>query len=229
MPGRPGVGVRLRTPTDVFAHAQAGSAALRLDATEVQVRRPAPHRGGRRAFVSGKKKQNTMKATVVADAKGRTLRAGNPCPGRMHDATAIRGEGIDDLFQQFPKAQVLLRDGCSGLRKDHPGKAVTPPRKPKIAAPEVHEAREQARHDHSSQHIPVEHTLADHKPWKGPARWTHRHDTLPATYLTALAPPPTGPPAPDQRLSPRRSHRRHNHAPGRKTCPHIGGAPRPGS
>jgi hypothetical protein len=28
--------------------------------------------------------------------------AGNPRPGRMHHATAIRGEGIDDLFRQFP-------------------------------------------------------------------------------------------------------------------------------
>ncbi|WP_234326531.1 transposase [Streptomyces sp. NRRL S-495] len=182
VPDRPGV--RLRTLADVFAYAQAEGVVLRLDATEVQVRRPASHRGGRRAFVSGKKKQNTMKATVVADAKGRTLWAGNLRPGRMHDTSAIRGEGIDDLFRQFPKVQVLLDDGYLGLRRDHPGKALTPPRKPnKIAAPEVHEAREQARHDHSSQRIPVEHALADHKRWKGLARWTHRRDTLPATYL----------------------------------------------
>ncbi|GAA0699737.1 hypothetical protein GCM10010193_63110 [Kitasatospora atroaurantiaca] len=87
-----------------------------------------------------------MKATVVADGKGRTLWTGNLRPGPMHDATAIRGEGIDDLFRQFPRVQVLLDDGHLGLRRDHPGRAVTPPRKPnKIAAPEVHEAREQAR------------------------------------------------------------------------------------
>ncbi|MER6434451.1 hypothetical protein ABT272_43590 [Streptomyces sp900105245] len=40
---------------------------LRLDATEIQVRRHPVRRGGRRALVSGKKKQNTMRATVVAD------------------------------------------------------------------------------------------------------------------------------------------------------------------
>ncbi len=66
-------GLRLRTLEDVFAYAQAEGVELRLDATEIQVRRPAASRGGRRAFVSGKKKQNTMKATVIADGKGRTL------------------------------------------------------------------------------------------------------------------------------------------------------------
>jgi hypothetical protein len=78
VPDRPSV--RLRTLADVFAYAQAEGVRLRLDATEVQVRRPASHRGGRRAFVSVKKKQNTMKATVVADGQGRTLWAGNLRP-----------------------------------------------------------------------------------------------------------------------------------------------------
>lgn len=65
-------GLRLRTLTDVFAYAQVEGIELRLDATEVQVRRPPAGRGGRRASVSGKKKQNTMKATVIADRQGRT-------------------------------------------------------------------------------------------------------------------------------------------------------------
>ncbi|MYW45674.1 hypothetical protein GT346_20685, partial [Streptomyces sp. SID161] len=71
VPDRPGL--RLRTLTDVFAYAQAEGVELRLDATEIQVRRPPASRGRRRAFVSGKKKQNTMKATVIADWRGRTL------------------------------------------------------------------------------------------------------------------------------------------------------------
>ncbi|MFD3687822.1 transposase family protein [Nocardiopsis sp. NPDC058631] len=71
VPNRPGV--RLRTLEDVFAYAHAEGVELRLDATEIQVRRPRAGRGGLRAFVSGKKKQNTMKATVVADHHGRTL------------------------------------------------------------------------------------------------------------------------------------------------------------
>lgn len=63
----------LRTLTDVFADAQAVGIELRFDAAEIQVRRPPAGRGGRRAFVSGKKNQNTMKATVIADSRGRTL------------------------------------------------------------------------------------------------------------------------------------------------------------
>lgn len=43
VPDRPGM--RLRTLEDVFAYAQAEGVELRLDATEVQVRRPAAGRG----------------------------------------------------------------------------------------------------------------------------------------------------------------------------------------
>ncbi|MFB7293208.1 transposase family protein [Actinacidiphila glaucinigra] len=176
-------GLRLRTLTDVFAYAQAENVELRLDATEIQVRRPQAGRGGRRAFVSGKKKQNTMKATVIADDQGRTLWTDALRPGRMHDATAARNDGIDACFQHFPDVKVLLDDGYLGLRRDHPGRAVTPPRKAnKISPPEVHEARRQARHQHSSRRITVEHALSDHKRWKQLARWTHRRDALPATY-----------------------------------------------
>ncbi|WP_307710218.1 transposase family protein [Streptomyces sp. V1I6] len=181
VPDRPGL--RLRTLADVFAYAQAEGIELRLDATEVQVRRPLAGRGGRRAFVSGRKKQNTMKATVVADHQGHTLWTDTLRPGRMHDATAARNEGIGTCFRHFPDVQVLLDDGYLGLRRDHPGQAVTPPRKGnKISPPEVLEARLRARHRHSSKRITVEHALADHKRWKQLARWTHRRETLPATY-----------------------------------------------
>ncbi len=71
VPDRPGL--RLRTKADVFAYAQTEGIELRLDATEIQVCRPPAGRGGRRAFVSGKKRQNTMKATVIADWRGRTF------------------------------------------------------------------------------------------------------------------------------------------------------------
>ncbi|WP_329027926.1 transposase family protein [Streptomyces sp. NBC_00690] len=181
VPDRPGL--RLRTLADVFAYAQAEGIELRLDATEVQVRRPPAGRGGRRAFVSGKKKQNTMKATVVADHEGRTLWTDALRPGRMHDATAARNEGIGTCFQRFSDVEVLLDDGYLGLRRDHPGQAVTPPRKGnKISPPEVLEARLRARHRHSSKRITVEHALADHKRWKQLVRWTHRRENLPATY-----------------------------------------------
>ncbi|MGC0407609.1 hypothetical protein RKD31_000852 [Streptomyces sp. SAI-163] len=44
VPDRPGL--RLRTMADVFAYARAEGIELRLDATEIQVRRPPAGRGG---------------------------------------------------------------------------------------------------------------------------------------------------------------------------------------
>lgn len=180
-PDRPGV--RLRTLEDVFAYAQAEGVELRLDATEVQVRRPAAGRGGRRAFVSGKKKQNTMKATVIADHQGRTLWTDALRPGRMHDVTAARTAGIGRCFDHFDLVQMLLDDGYLGLSKDHRGKALTQPRKlrPGATLPFL-EHNERRRHEHSSRRITVEHALADHKRWKQLQRWTHRRDRLPDTY-----------------------------------------------
>ncbi|GAA3488327.1 hypothetical protein GCM10018987_24100 [Streptomyces cremeus] len=99
VPGRPGL--RLRTLTDVCAYARAEGAELRLDATGIQVRRPPANRGGHRAFVSGKKKQNTMKATVIADWRDRTWWTDALRPELMHDATAARNEGIAVCFQHF--------------------------------------------------------------------------------------------------------------------------------
>ncbi|WP_406865022.1 transposase family protein [Streptomyces sp. HUAS MG47] len=87
-------GVRLRTLADVFAYAEAEEVGLRVDGTEVQVRRPPAGRAGRKSFVTGKKKQNTAKTTTISDGSGRLLWAGAHRPGRMHDQTAVRTEGI---------------------------------------------------------------------------------------------------------------------------------------
>jgi hypothetical protein len=53
VPGKPDP--RLRTLADVFAYAAAEGVELRIDGTEVQVRRPKANRPGRRAFVSGRR------------------------------------------------------------------------------------------------------------------------------------------------------------------------------
>jgi hypothetical protein len=111
-------GVRLRTLADVFAYAAAEGVTLRLDATEIRVRRPRAGRPGRKAFVSGKLKQNTIKTTVVADAHGATLWCGSTRPGRMHDLTAARTEGIDVLLQTYPQVHILVDTGYQGLARD---------------------------------------------------------------------------------------------------------------
>ncbi len=117
-------GLRLRTLADVFAYAASQGVHLRIDGTEVQVRRPRANRPGRRAFVSGKKKQNTMKPTAISDGQGRLLWLGAIRPGRMHDATALRTEGIEDLLRHYPD---VTADVDSGSRA---WPATSPPRSP---------------------------------------------------------------------------------------------------
>lgn len=181
VPERPGL--RLRTLADVFAYAQAEGIELRLDATEVQVCRPVAGRGGRRAFISGKKKQNTMKATVIADWRGRTFWADALRPGRMDDVTAARNDGIIVCFRHFPDVEVLLDDGYLGLSRDHPGHAITPPRKLRPGAlPGRIDQWERDRHGTRPIASPSNTPLADHKRWRQLARWTHRCDRLPDTY-----------------------------------------------
>jgi hypothetical protein len=177
-------GVRLHTLADVFAYAAAHGIRLRADGSEIQVRRPRAGRPGRRAFVSGKKRQNTIKFTKISDGRGRTLWDGAFRPGRMHDQTAVKTEGIDALLARHPQVRCEMDSGYQGLRRDHPAQVSTPPKKPgKDAPPEAAAAYEQARHAQSSQRICVEHAIADSKHWRSLQRWTGRRDDLPETIL----------------------------------------------
>ena len=114
-------GQQLKTMADVFAYAAGHGITLRMDGTEVRVRRPKAKRPGRRAFVSGKKKMNTKKATVVTGDAGRSLFAGVVRPGRMHDQTAVRTEGIAGLLTRFPRVRLKVDAGYRGLAKQFPG------------------------------------------------------------------------------------------------------------
>jgi hypothetical protein len=182
VPGEPGV--RLRTLADVFAYAQARGVELRIDGTEVQVRRPRVGKAGRRAFVSGKKKQNTKKATVITDGNGCTLWAGAFRPGRMHDQTAVRTEGIADLFRQFPPVKAKVDAGYRGLAKEFPDQVQAPPLKPKKDAPlEETAVYETERHRQSSERICVEHANAEHKQWRTLQRYLGRREDFDETFL----------------------------------------------
>jgi hypothetical protein len=181
----PGKGeLRLRTLADVFAYAAAEGVKLRIDGTEVQVRRPAAGRPGRRAFVSGKKKQNTIKATVISDGDGRLLWAGAFRPGRMHDVTALRTEGAEGLLRQYPEVTAEVDSGYQGLARDFPAQVSAPPKKPgKNAPPDDLTRWEQQRHTQSSARICVEHAIAEPKQWRPLQRWTGRRDYLQETAL----------------------------------------------
>jgi len=181
VPGSPGL--RLRTLADVFAYAASHGVELRIDATEVRVRRPRANRPGRRAFISGKMRQNTKKATVITDEKGRTLWSGAFRPGRQHDQTALKTEGICDLFERFPQVKAKVDAGYRGLAKQFPDQVQAPPLKPKKdAQPEELAAWEEARKQQSSERICVEHANAEHKQWRPHQRWIGRREYFDQTY-----------------------------------------------
>ncbi len=177
-------GLRLSTLADVFAYAASQGVRLRVDGTEVQVRRPAAGRPGRRAFVSGKKKQNTSKATAVSDQAGRLLWLGAFRPGRMHDVTAVRTEGIEDLLRHYPEVTAEVDTGYQGLARDFPAQVSAPPKKPAgNATPEETARWEQQRHQQSSARICVEHAIAEPKQWRPLQRWTGRREYFQETAL----------------------------------------------
>ncbi len=182
VPGEPGI--RLHTLADLFAYAASRGVTVRMDGTEVQVRRPRAGKPGRRAFVSGKKKQNTIKATVATDEKGRTVWAGAFRPGRMHDQTALRTEGIADLYEQFPQVKTKNDAGYRGLARQFPDQVEAPPLKPKKdASPEETAAYEEQRHQQSSERICVEHANAELKWWRPLQRYTGRREYFEETFL----------------------------------------------
>jgi hypothetical protein len=134
--------------------------------------------------VSGKKKQNTIKFTKVSDARGRTIWDGAFRPGRMHDQTAVKTDGIDALLQQHPDVRWEMDSGYQGLRRDHPGQVSTPPKKPaKDAPPEAAAAYQQARHAQSSRRICVEHAIAEPKQWRPLQRYLGRREHFGDTAL----------------------------------------------
>ena len=180
-------GIRLRTLADVFAYAAAEGVTLRLDATEVRIRRPRTGKAGRKAFVSGKLKQNTIKATVISDEHGSTLFAGGCRPGRMHDTTAVRVEGIDAQLAAYRQVQVLVDAGYQGLAKEHPEQVSAPPLKLRPGAAQARQDQWEAeRKQQSSRRIPVEHAIAELKWSRQLQRFTGRREVLPET-IAAVA------------------------------------------
>jgi hypothetical protein len=177
-------GVRLHTLADVFAYAAAHRVQLRIDGTETQVRRPRANRAGRRAFVSGKKKQNTIKTTTISDGHSRTLWAGAVRPGRMHDQTAVNTEGIQDLLRRRPMVTATVDAGYRGLAKAFPDQVHAPPPNPSKYAPaEQIAGYELARKQQSSRRICVEHAVAEPEQRRSLQRWIGRRQYYAQTHL----------------------------------------------
>ena len=115
VPGRPGL--RLRTLADVFACAAAEGVKLRIDGTEVQVRRPRrAGRGGGRSCPA-RRSRTPSSQRPLATARP-LLWLGAFRPGRMHDVTALRTEGIEDLLRRHPEVQAEADASYQGLARD---------------------------------------------------------------------------------------------------------------
>jgi len=98
----------------------------------------------------------------------------------MHDQTAVKTEGIDDLLDHYPTVKFLADSGYRGLANDHPDQVIAPPLKPKKdASPDQIAAYETIRKAQSSQRIPAEHAIALIKWWRPLQRYTGRREVLP--------------------------------------------------
>ncbi|MFD7972099.1 transposase family protein [Streptomyces clavifer] len=155
-----------------------------MDGAETQVRRPRAGRPGRRAFVSGKRRQNTIKTTTFSDGQGRMLLSGVVRPGRMHDQTALRTEGIAEQFRTRPRIKARVDSGYQGLAKEFPDQVSAPPKKPadKACDGDTYAWRETRRRQ-SSARICVEHSNAELRQWAPLRRFTGRRETYAETHL----------------------------------------------
>nr|WP_231948628.1 hypothetical protein [Jiangella alkaliphila] len=105
----------------------------------------------------------------------------------MHDQTAVKTDGIDELLDLYPGVEAELDDGYKGLAKAHPGQVRIPPKKPGGDATENDLAAwRAARHAQSSTRICVEHGIGELKHWRPLQRWIGRRDDLPET-IAAVA------------------------------------------
>ncbi|WP_327745478.1 transposase [Streptomyces europaeiscabiei] len=151
--------VRLRTLAEVVEHLGVDGRTGIIDGTEIRVRRPAAGRKDRDKFVSGKTRQNAVKAMVLTDAEGRMLFCSPVQPGSCADITQARQLGLVQLLADGPFMEILADAGYQGMGAQTGGRVVTPPhRKFKKNAPAWYEERhELARKAHSSRRIRVEH------------------------------------------------------------------------
>ncbi|MGW6412650.1 transposase family protein [Streptomyces vinaceus] len=105
-------------------------------------------------------------------------------PGRTHDQTAVRTEGIAEQFHQHPTVKAEVDEGCRGLANEFPDQVSAPPKKLKDDAPEGDKrAWREARRRQSSARIRVEHTNAEYKQWRPLQRYTGRREDYAETHL----------------------------------------------
>jgi DDE superfamily endonuclease len=155
-----------------------------------------------------------VKTTTFSDGQGRVLLSGAVRPGRMHDQTALRTEGIAEQFRTRPTVRARVDSGYQGLAKEFPDQVSAPPNKPADQACDGDKyAWQEARRRQSSARICVEHTNAELRQWAPLRRFTGRRDTYAETHpaIAGLVSDPIRPagyqPTDEHRARPRPRHR----------------------
>ncbi|MEU2159349.1 transposase family protein [Streptomyces sp. NPDC019396] len=151
-----------------------------IDGTEIRVRRPATGRKDRDKFISGKNKQNAVKAMVLTDQSGRVLFCSPARPGSCADITHARQSGLVRLLADGPAVEILADAGYQGLGSQTGGRVMTPPHRKfkKNATDWYEEMYERQRKAHSSRRIRVEHGIAHLKNWRALARHLGRREHM---------------------------------------------------
>ena len=183
VPGEPGL--RLRTLADVFAYAAAaGRARCGIDGTEVQVRRPRAGRPGRRAFVSGKKKQNTIKPTAIGDGQGRLLWLGRSGPAGCTTSPRCAPTASKTCSAAIPMSRPRSMPGTRAWPVTSPARSA-PRRRNRRTTPPPEETASWKRNATSSppERICVEHAIAEPKQWRALQRYLGRREYFEETAL----------------------------------------------
>ncbi|WP_349498343.1 transposase family protein [Streptomyces lavendulae] len=173
-------GVRLRTLAEVIDHLGASGQIGIINGTEIRVRRPAVGRKDREKSISGKNRQNAVKAMVLTDAGGRLVFCSPAQPASCADITHARQLGLVKHLTGGPALEILADAGYQGLGAQTGGRVVTPPhRKFKRNPPDWYEEiYERQRKAHSSRRIRVEHGIAHLKNWRALARHHGRREHI---------------------------------------------------
>ncbi len=135
--------------------------------------------------MSGKKKQNTIKADGH-QRRGRAAAVAGRVPARpdarRHRAAHRRASRT--CCRRYPEVKAEVDAGYQGLARDFPAQVSAPPKKPrKDASPEEAASWEQRRHQQSSERICIEHAIAEPKQWRTLQRWTGRREYFEDTAL----------------------------------------------
>ncbi|MGW6876057.1 transposase family protein [Streptomyces xanthophaeus] len=109
--------LRLRTLAETIDYLGASGQTGIIDSTEIRVRRPAAGRKHRDKYISGKNKQNAVKAMALTDAKRRMLFCSPAAPASCADITHASWSGLVQHLADGPAVEILADAGYQGLKR----------------------------------------------------------------------------------------------------------------